>query len=161
MLGVDDRGRERFSTREMVETERRLERSAEIAFERGGHKVSAATLDRVRATAEQSGLQLGEEQQHALEHITRSGDLAMTVGYAGTGKSAMLGVARDAWERSGFEVRGAALSGIAAETLEGGSGIASRTIASLEHAWGQGKEELTSRDVLVIDEAGIGLTPWE
>jgi ATP-dependent exoDNAse (exonuclease V) alpha subunit len=35
-------------------------------------------------------------------------------------------------------VRGAALSGIAAENLEGGSGIQSRTIASLEHAWGQG-----------------------
>ncbi len=52
-------------------------------------------------------------------------------------------------------MRGAALSGIAAETLEGGSGIASRTIASLEHAWGQGREELTSRDVLVIDEAGM------
>ena len=155
VLGVDDRGRERFSTREMVETERRLERSAEITFERDGHKVSAATLGRVQVAAEKSGLQLGEEQQHALEHITRSGDLAMTVGYAGTGKSAMLGVARDAWERSGFQVRGAALSGIAAETLEGGSGITSRTIASLEHAWGQGREELTSRDVLVIDEAGM------
>ena len=155
VLGVDDRGRERFSTREMVETERRLERSAEIAFERDGHKVSAAALDRVRVTAEKGGLQLGEEQVQALDHITRSGDLAMTVGYAGTGKSAMLGVARDAWELSGFQVRGAALSGIAAETLEGGSGITSRTIASLEHAWGQGREELTSRDVLVIDEAGM------
>ena len=39
--------------------------------------------------------------------------------------------------------------------LEHGSGIASRTIASLEHQWGQGREQLTSRDVLVIDEAGM------
>ena len=77
------------------------------------------------------------------------------MGYAGTGKSAMLGVAREAWEREGYTVRGAALSGIAAENLEGGSGIASRTIASLEHAWGQGREQLGPRDVLVIDEAGM------
>ena len=77
------------------------------------------------------------------------------VGYAGTGKSAMLGVARDAWERRGLTVRGAALSGIAAENLEAGSGISSRTIASLEHAWAQGRETLTSSDVLVIDEAGM------
>ncbi len=67
----------------------------------------------------------------------------------------MLGVAREAWEDAGYTVRGAALSGIAAENLEGGSGIASRTIASMEHHWSQGRDLLTSRDVLVIDEAGM------
>src|SRR3546814_4354512 len=55
----------------------------------------------------------------------------------------------------GYTVRGAALSGIAAENLEGGSGIQSRTIASLEHAWGQGREQLGPKDVLVVDEAGM------
>lgn len=44
---------------------------------------------------------------------------------------------------------------IAAENLEGGSGMASRTIASMEHGWSQGRDLLTSRDVLVIDEAGM------
>jgi Ti-type conjugative transfer relaxase TraA len=67
----------------------------------------------------------------------------------------MLGVAREAWEAEGLTVRGAALSGIAAESLEGGSGIQSRTIASLEHGWAQGRDVLTARDVLVIDEAGM------
>jgi hypothetical protein len=65
------------------------------------------------------------------------------------------GVAREAWEGQGYTVRGAALSGIAAENLEGGSGIQSRTIASLEHAWGQGREQLGPKDVLVVDEAGM------
>jgi ATP-dependent exoDNAse (exonuclease V) alpha subunit len=83
---------------------------------------------------------------------TRAG---VVVGYAGTGKSAMLGVAREEWERQGYTVRGAALSGIAAENLEGGSGIPSRTIASLEYQWEQGRELLGPRDVLVIDEAGM------
>ena len=67
----------------------------------------------------------------------------------------MLGVAREAWEVAGYQVRGVALSGIAAESLESGSGIASRTIASMEHGWAQGRDLLTSRDVLVIDEAGM------
>src|SRR3546814_8688708 len=70
----------------------------------------------------------------------------------------MLGVAREAWESAGLEVRGAALSGIAAEGLEHGSGIASRTIASVEHGWSQGRDLLTARDVLVIDEAGMVCT---
>ena len=103
----------------------------------------------------QRGLVLSGEQADALAHITDGRDLGIVVGYAGTGKSAMLGVARQAWEAAGYEVRGVALSGIAAENLESGSGIASRTIASMEHGWGQGRDLLTSRDVLVIDEAGM------
>ena len=81
--------------------------------------------------------------------------LSVVIGHAGTGKSAMLGVARNTWEAAGYEVRGVALSGIAAENLERGSGIASRTIASLEHGWDQGRDMLKPRDVLVIDEAGM------
>jgi len=95
------------------------------------------------------------EQRAAFEHVTDGRGLGVVVGYAGTGKSAMLGVAREAWEGAGFTVRGAALSGIAAEGLENGSGIASRTIASMEHGWAQGRDMLTARDVLVIDEAGM------
>ena len=84
-----------------------------------------------------------------------SRDLSVVVGYAGTGKSTMLGVAREAWEADGYQVRGAALSGIAAEQLEAGAGIASRTVHSLLFQWEQGREVLTDRDVLVVDEAGM------
>ncbi|KAJ8138834.1 hypothetical protein OY671_007953, partial [Metschnikowia pulcherrima] len=59
------------------------------------------------------------------------------------------------WERAGYQVRGAASSGIAAEGSEGGSGIASRTLASMEYQWDQGRELLGPRDVSIIDEAGM------
>ena len=52
-------------------------------------------------------------------------------------------------------MRGAALAGKAADGLQKDSGIKSRTIASLEWAWAQGRERLGPRDVLVIDEAGM------
>jgi Ti-type conjugative transfer relaxase TraA len=154
-LGKDGAGRERFSTRDMLATEQRLERSAEHIVARSSHGVGPASLDRAIGAGEGRGLRLGDEQRGALERITGREDLALVVGYAGTGKSAMLGVAREAWEAEGYQVRGAALSGIAAESLEGGSGIQSRTIASLEHGWAQGRDVLTARDVLVIDEAGM------
>ncbi|MFN3983827.1 MAG: AAA family ATPase, partial [Caldilinea sp.] len=73
----------------------------------------------------------------------------------GTGKSFSMKVAREAWEAAGYNVRGAALAGKAADELQAGSGIDSRTLASLEFAWKNGKDKLTSRDVLVIDEAGM------
>lgn len=154
-LGKDGRREERFSSREMIATEQRLERATAALAERGAHSIPAAAHDSAIAAAGMGGLVLGEEQEAALRHITRGGDLASIVGYAGTGKSALLGVAREAWEEAGYRVRGLALSGIAAENLESGSGIASRTIASLEHQWAQGRDLLSPDDVLVIDEAGM------
>jgi Ti-type conjugative transfer relaxase TraA len=149
-VAKDGRDRARYSTREMIAIERRMEVAALELSRRTPHPVA---LDRRKAVLE--GGTLGEEQRLAFGHVTRSRDLALVVGYAGTGKSTMLGAARQAWEAEGYTVRGAALSGIAAEGLEGGSGITSRTIASWEHAWAQDKEKLGPRDVLVMDEAGM------
>lgn len=154
-LGADGRGEDRFTTRDMIEAEQRLHRAAELMAERERREVNDAHRDMALARAEQRGLVLSGEQADALAHVTDGRDLGVVVGYAGTGKSGMLGVAREAWEAAGYQVRGAALSGIAAENLEGGSGISSRTIASMEHGWKNGRDMLTSRDVLVIDEAGM------
>ena len=154
-LGRDGRGQDRFTSKEMIAVEERLHRAADRMAERGRHGVSEKSRDRALANAEARGLILSREQEHALAHVTDGHDVGIVIGHAGAGKSAMLGVAREAWEEGGFRVRGIALSGIAAESLEAGSGIASRTIASLEHQWAQDREALTAQDVLVIDEAGM------
>jgi len=154
-LGKDGQGEDRFTGRDMIDTEQQLERATQMMAERERHGVSNPDREHAIAEAERAELILSEEQLSALDHVTRSDGLSVVVGYAGTGKSAMLGVAREAWERAGYDVRGAALSGIAAENLESGSGIASRTIASMEHQWDQGRELLDQNSVLVIDEAGM------
>jgi Ti-type conjugative transfer relaxase TraA len=154
-LGKDARGEDRFTTRDMIEAEQRLHHAAKLMEQRKRHEVNDADRQAALARAEQRGLVLSGEQADALAHVTDGRDLSVVVGHAGTGKSAMLSVAREAWEVAGYEVQGAALSGIAAENLESGSGIASRTIASMEHGWQQGRDLLTARDVLVIDEVGM------
>jgi Ti-type conjugative transfer relaxase TraA len=154
-LGEDGRGQDRFTSRDMVETEKRLE-LATVRLEAGRrHGMDEQHRKLALVRAEMRGLVLSSEQRSAFDHVTKGQGLGVVIGYAGTGKSAMLGVAREAWESAGYSVRGVALSGIAAENLESGSGIASRTIASMEHQWAEGRELLTSRDVLVIDEAGM------
>ena len=154
-LGRDGRGEARFTSSEMLRIERGLERDADALAERPRHGVSAGGRDAALARSAAAGLDLSTAQRDALDHVVKRGDLSLLVGYAGTGKSALLGVAREAWEEQGYRVRGAALSGMAAESLEGGSGIGSRTLASLEHAWARDRETLGPRDVLVVDEAGL------
>jgi Ti-type conjugative transfer relaxase TraA len=154
-LGKDGRGEDRFTSRDMIETEQRLARETQALAELERHRVADRDRERAIVGAERRGLVLSAEQRSAFEHVTDARDIGIVIGYAGTGKSTMLGVAREAWESAGYQVQGLALSGIAAENLEAGSGIHSRTIASLEHQWGQGRDLLSSNHVLVIDEAGM------
>ena len=64
--------------------------------------------------------------------LTDSGDgLQVVLGRAGSGKTYALEPAREAWEAEGYEVIGAALSARAAQELQAGSGIPSRTLARL------------------------------
>lgn len=153
-LGRDGRGQERFTTTSMLSAEEALAGHA-ATLAAHVHAVGKADVEHAIVSAERRGLKLGADQRGALDHVVKRPGLSLVVGFAGSGKSAMLGVAREAWEVAGFTVRGTALSGIAAENLEGGSGISSRTIASFEHAWSRGYDRLTDRDVLVIDEAAM------
>ncbi|UNU43737.1 Ti-type conjugative transfer relaxase TraA [Sphingopyxis sp. YF1] len=154
-LGKDGRGDDRFTSRSMIETEERLERATATLDARRNHAVTDRHRERALERALDRGLQLSPEQRGALDHVTSARGVSNVIGYAGTGKSAMLGVAREAWEAAGYRVLGAALSGIAAEGLEQGSGIGSRTLASLEHQWANDRERLTDKHILVIDEAGM------
>ena len=154
-LGKDGKDQERFTSRDMIAVEERLGLSASMLATSERHNVADQNRHAALDGAAERGLVLSGEQRDALNHVTGQRDLASVVGYAGSGKSAMLGVARDAWEREGYNVRGASLSGIAAENLEAGSGIASRTIAAHEYQWKHGRDQLSERDVLVIDEAGL------
>ena len=141
----------RYSTRSMLRVE---ERMAEIAFEMAAaerHPVRGAAL----TSAISRHLELSSEQREAVRQMTSARDIEVLTGLAGTGKSAAVAAAKDAWEASGYRVRGAALSGIAAENLEKSSGVESRTLASWELAWKNGRDEVFSRDVFVIEEAGM------
>ncbi|MCT9515821.1 relaxase domain-containing protein [Acinetobacter baumannii] len=96
------------------------------------------------------------EQQRAFEHITtESGGVKLMQGMAGTGKGYLLGVAHLAWEQKGFKVRGTALAAKACQGLQESTRIPSQTLHSLIHQLNTGKTELTSKTILVLDEAGM------
>jgi len=149
-LGLDANNRERFSTIEMVSLEIKMLNQASTLATTEGSKILSAVKSRAC-----TNYNLTNEQQQAFDYLLEQGKLKCIVGFAGTGKSYMLGAAREAWELTGHRVQGLTLAGIAAESLEAGSGIDSRTFASRSYYWDRGEEQLTVKDVLVVDEAGM------
>lgn len=153
----------RYSTREMVETERGMVEAAERLHRADSHGVDrrhvALAIERQDAAIQKSSgdvsAGLSPEQRTAIEHITGPERIAAVVGFAGAGKSTMLSAAREAWEAQGYRVHGAALAGKAAEGLEESSGIESRTLASWSRGWENDRGMLGRGDVFVIDEAGM------
>jgi Ti-type conjugative transfer relaxase TraA len=155
LLGQDGQKRDRFTTKEMLAIESSLMQHAEKLNGRNYHPVNEKTQIRVAQKRNERNKSLSKEQEMAFAHLLSDGDLKNVIGYAGTGKSYLLGAAREAWEAQGYQVHGVTLSGIAAENLEGGSGIVSRTIASRTYYWDKGEQLLTDKDILVVDEAGM------
>ena len=149
-----------FTTCDYHNAEQALEADARAMAASGGfavavHHAEQAMRDQDGKMQDRFGGKLSGEQRAALRHILGDRRFSCVVGLAGSGKSTMLEVARNAWTRQGVRVHGAALSGKAAEGLRNASGIESRTVASLETSWENGYEPIAKGDVLVVDEAGM------
>ncbi|MBP1504702.1 relaxase domain-containing protein [Acinetobacter nosocomialis] len=139
----------RFTTQTQLALEKHLLDKAKKRQHETQHQIVADPLLIEHAN-------LSREQKVALEHITTQiGGVKIIQGMAGTGKGYLLGVAHLAWENVGLDVRGATLAAKAAQGLQESTQIPSQTLHSLIHQLNTGKTELTSKTVLVIDEAGM------
>lgn len=141
----------RYSTEDMLSTEAQLlVRAVALAQTPAGlvsHRAVEVAIQR-RPT-------LSGEQRTLVEELCLAGHgVELVVGKAGSGKTFGLGAAREAWQDSGYEVIGTALSARAAAELEAGSGIRSTTLARLASRRLQ-EHGLPDRCVVVIDEAGM------
>jgi hypothetical protein len=114
------------------------------------------------------GAGLDQGQYDAVWALTRDGDfLSVVTAPAGAGKTRMLGVAADAWTRSGYRVLGLAPSARAAAELATTTGATGDTLAKwiTEHdrrgLWlpdVRAEFELGPATVVVVDEASMANT---
>ena len=149
-LGVD-----RFSTPELLALERQLVDGATGRAEQGcavvRPEVVRQVLDR-HASA-------GEDQAAMVRDLTQGGaGVAVVVGRAGSGKTWALGLAREAFELDGYQVLGAAPTGIATVGLADEGFTDARTVDRLLLDLQRGRTELDGRTVLVVDEAAMVAT---
>lgn len=113
----------------------------------------AMSKEEVQQSINHSYSSLTEDQKGAVEHILTSKDLVLGIqGSAGTGKTTMLKAVQDEATNHGISVRGMAFTGKAAEELQAGSGIESRTI----HSFLSMDAKLPGdRELWIIDEASM------
>lgn len=138
--------------------------------------ISPIFAAKTKKALKELNMSLSAEQTQAVIHITSNKHHFCAVqGLAGTGKTYMLAAARQVWEKNGFNVIGASFTGNAAEGLQTDAQIQSSTIHSLlnrlekeagnanpdedmaaKKEWNfEGLEPGETRDVWVIDEAGM------
>jgi conjugative relaxase-like TrwC/TraI family protein len=147
------RGLTRYSTPAMLAAERQVLDAFDHGIDRD---IGIVTPDLVE-TAIAARPSLGDDQAAMVRAICTSGDQFQCVlGPAGSGKTFALDAARDAWQRAGYHVIGAADQGTAAEVLALGTGIRAETLEywlTLLDTHPDPNSVLDARTVLLVDEA--------
>ena len=159
-------GEWRFTTEELLDTERAAVTAAAARQGEGAGMVAPWVIEQVVAAhthtaaadpSAREGPALSDEQIAMVRALATSPDGVQVVNAkAGSGKTTVLAAARQAWEGSGYRVVGAALAARAARELHRSSGIAADTIAKLLNDLDDPTTPgITQHTVLVIDEAGM------
>ena len=159
LVGVRGARERVWSTATTLATEQAIADMVENQLERSDAAAVSVgkTVTAVRAAEDRQGYQLTTAQKDTVSAICTSGRGAeLILGVAGSGKTTMLSVMRDAFESAGYEVLGTATSGQAARNLGQEAGIDhSRTLASLTWRLDHRRISLSDHSVVVLDEVGM------
>lgn len=144
-------GMDYYSTVSMQTTELRLSELAEKLANDGKHFVDPVFVD--KAIEEQ--LLLSTEQADVVRHAVSAGSIKVIEGAAGSGKSTSALAIANTYKSAGLKVIGLAASWSAAGIIGRDANIESRAISGFISNVEKGSFNLTARDVLIIDEAGL------
>jgi TrwC relaxase/AAA domain len=151
----EQNGRARLTTTEQLALEKELGRLAGLSART---RQGALTDQQIAAAIEASGLDFEREPDHgraqkaAIWAMGSAGGLALTIGAAGSGKTAILTPLVGAWRADGRDVVGAAMAWRQADALKDAGIDRTFAIATLLRGIESGTLALKSNSVLVIDE---------
>jgi Ti-type conjugative transfer relaxase TraA len=158
LLGEAHEGREPvYTTRDMLKIELDLVNQAEAFAARVTHPVSSYIIQKVvskyhKKFRDHGGL--SADQEKAIRHMLSGEQMSCVVGFAGAGKTTCLEAVKEGWEEAGYSVLGLAPTGTAERNIAA-CGIRSMTIHKFLKSHAQGREKLSRKTVVVIDEMGM------
>ena len=146
IVRIPDPAGTRYTTRSHLQLEQGLLDAAQTKREK-----EIAVADPAKTQQALDIRELSDEQAQAVRSLTSSGHgLQVLRAPAGAGKTFALDAAREAWEASGKQVVGCALSAQAARELREQAGVEAMTIADLKNRLEHGYR-LPQDGVLIID----------
>ena len=150
-LGTDRKHNEIFTTKNVLEKEQSLIKSAKYLAERDWANIPLKTIEH---HIHNQSIQLSDEQKLGVYSVCMESQLAILQGSAGAGKSASMRCVREIYESIGKQVVGASVAKSAANNLENEARIKSFTIARLLAWLDTDTPPISEGSVLIIDEAG-------
>ncbi len=140
---ADDRGKTRLTTREVLDAERTLAAAADGLSSNARH---------VAITRPADG-RLDGQQQRAYAYATEDdARLKVITGVPGAGKTRLISEIGAAYQDAGYNVRAVSVANSAVDVLRRETDVPARSVAKELYEWGQDRERLTNRDLLIIDE---------
>ena len=142
---------ERFTTQRIWELERQaLESAKQMAT-----KPRGVAGDLISAQAIRSRPALKPDQREMVRRLLAEREgIVVVIGEAGTGKSFATVAAAAGWAQAGYDLQVAAPTWRAANVLRG-EGLEATTVAGLLRDLDRGEVVLSSRSILLVDEAGM------
>jgi hypothetical protein len=134
-------GAERFTTQAVLDAERELQRAV-VGMKTGANAIRREAPPR-----------LDEQQRAAFDYILAGGSrLKIVTGVPGSGKTTLINAIAEAYTAAGYTVRAVSIANSAVDVLRRETTVPARSVAKELWEWGQGRERLGKRDLLVIDE---------
>ncbi|MFS1488911.1 MobF family relaxase [Vibrio splendidus] len=150
----DSKHNELFTSRHIVEAERRLIDHAKQLKEKQSLPINPNCVEIAFNKLAAAGISLSDEQREAVWEACSPSKISILQGAAGSGKTASLEAVRIAHESEGYKVIGASVAKLAADNLSREAGLNTYTLARLLIDLEQGRLNINDKTLVLIDEAG-------
>ncbi|ENM5766344.1 relaxase domain-containing protein [Vibrio mimicus] len=150
----DSKHNELFTSRHIVEAERRLIAHAKQLKEKQSLPINPNCVEIAFNKLYATGIRLSDEQKEAVWEACSQSKISILQGAAGSGKTASLKAVRMAHESEGYKVIGASVAKLAADNLSKEAGLNTYTLARLLIDLEQGRLNIDDKTLVLIDEAG-------